>query len=162
MKATLRTQEVSNSPLTALRDGADGGNGVYRYGTGGGFPASTYQSTNYWVDLVFSPSAPDTTKPTVTDRQPVPGATGIPVSTAISATFSEAVQESTIVMTLKAGSTSIPASKSYAPATRTVTLTPTSNLATVDQLHGGPSGREGQREQPNGSSHLVVHHGSVG
>ena len=114
------------------------------------------------MDLVFSPSAPDTTKPTVTDRQPVPGATGIPVSTAVSATFSEAVQESTIVMTLKAGSTSVPASKSYAPATRTVTLTPTSNLATVDQLHGGPSGREGQREQPNGSSRLVVHHGSVG
>ena len=49
---------VANSPLTALQDGAEGGNGVYRYGAGGGFPASSYQATNYWVDLVFSPSAP--------------------------------------------------------------------------------------------------------
>ena len=32
---------VDNSPLTALANGADGGNGVYRYGTGGGFPSST-------------------------------------------------------------------------------------------------------------------------
>jgi methionine-rich copper-binding protein CopC len=119
---------VTNAPLTALRDGVDGGNGVYRYGSGGGFPNSTHNSTNYWVDLVFSASGPDTTKPTVTDRQPASGATGVPVSTAISATFSEAVQGSSIVMTLKAGSTTIPASSSYASATRTMTLTPTSNL----------------------------------
>jgi hypothetical protein len=121
---------IVNSPLTALQDGTEGGNGVYRYGTGGGFPTSSYQASNYWVDLVFSPSAPDTTKPTVTDKQPVPGATGVPVNTAVSATFSEAVQASTIVMTLKAGSTTVPGSTSYASATRTVTLTPTSSLAT--------------------------------
>ena len=28
-------------------------NGVYRYGTGGGFPNSTFQNTNYWVDVLF-------------------------------------------------------------------------------------------------------------
>ena len=44
---------VVNSPLTALQNGVDGGNGVYRYGTSGGFPNSSYQSTNYWVDVVF-------------------------------------------------------------------------------------------------------------
>ena len=44
---------VTNSPLTALANGIDGGNGVYRYGTGGGFPSSSFQSTNYWVDVVF-------------------------------------------------------------------------------------------------------------
>ena len=86
----MRTPASANSPLTALQDGVDGGNGVYRYGSGGGFPNSTYNSTNYWVDLVFSPSGPDTTKPTVTDRQPASGATGVPVGTAVSATFSEA------------------------------------------------------------------------
>ncbi|MBL1266144.1 DUF4082 domain-containing protein, partial [Methylomicrobium sp. RS1] len=30
-----------------------GGNGVYRYGSGG-FPNSTYQSSNYWVDVLFA------------------------------------------------------------------------------------------------------------
>ncbi len=38
---------VVRAPLTALQNGTDGGNGVYRYGTGGGFPTSTYQSTSY-------------------------------------------------------------------------------------------------------------------
>jgi hypothetical protein len=46
---------VTRGPLTALADGADGPNGVYRYGSGGGFPSSTYLSSNYWVDVVFSP-----------------------------------------------------------------------------------------------------------
>ncbi|WP_198170627.1 N,N-dimethylformamidase beta subunit family domain-containing protein [Actinoplanes awajinensis] len=49
------TTGVDNGPLHALRDGADGANGVYRYGTGGGFPDSTWNSANYWVDVVFTP-----------------------------------------------------------------------------------------------------------
>ncbi|WP_199752749.1 N,N-dimethylformamidase beta subunit family domain-containing protein [Actinoplanes sp. ATCC 53533] len=47
---------VDNGPLHALRDGVDGPNGVYRYGTGGGFPSNTWESTNYWVDVMFTPS----------------------------------------------------------------------------------------------------------
>jgi hypothetical protein len=43
-----------NGPLTALADGADGGNGVYLYGAGG-FPNQTYNASNYWVDVVFGP-----------------------------------------------------------------------------------------------------------
>jgi methionine-rich copper-binding protein CopC len=120
---------VANAPLTALRNGVDGGNGVYRYGSGGGFPNSTFNSTNYWVDLIFSSSGADTTKPTVTDRQPSSGATGVPVTTTVSATFSELVKASTISMTLAAGST-VAASTSYDAASRTVTLTPNANLAT--------------------------------
>jgi Domain of unknown function (DUF4082)/Bacterial Ig-like domain/Bacterial Ig domain len=45
---------VDNGPLHALRNGVSGGNGVYRYG-GRVFPTSTYNSTNYWVDVVFVP-----------------------------------------------------------------------------------------------------------
>jgi len=32
-------------------------NGVYRYGTGGGFPQSTWNAANYFVDVVFRPSS---------------------------------------------------------------------------------------------------------
>jgi hypothetical protein len=46
---------VTNGPLYALRDGESGGNGVYRYGPVG-FPSSTYHSSNYWVDVVFTTS----------------------------------------------------------------------------------------------------------
>ena len=64
------TAGVDNAPLHALGNGVDGGNGVYRYGTGGGFPTSTFQSSNYWVDVVFQPSAGDTTAPTVSATTP--------------------------------------------------------------------------------------------
>ena len=45
---------VDNGPLHALQNGVNGGNGVYLYGSGG-FPTETWQSSNYWVDVVFQP-----------------------------------------------------------------------------------------------------------
>jgi len=48
------TSGVDNAPLHALTDGQDGPNGVYRYGTGGGFPTLSWQSSNYWVDLTLT------------------------------------------------------------------------------------------------------------
>ncbi|MFL6127502.1 MAG: DUF4082 domain-containing protein, partial [Mycobacteriales bacterium] len=47
---------VDRAPLHALRDGLDGPDGVYRYGSGGVFPTDTWQSTNYWVDVVLTTS----------------------------------------------------------------------------------------------------------
>ena len=44
---------VDNGPLHALKAGVSGGNGVYRYGTGVVFPNASYNSSNYWVDVVF-------------------------------------------------------------------------------------------------------------
>jgi len=67
---------VSRGPLTALADGVDGANGVYLYG-GGGFPSNTFQSGNYWVDVVFDTSATDTVAPTVTAQAPAPNASGV-------------------------------------------------------------------------------------
>lgn len=48
------TAGVDNGPLHALRDGLDGADGVYAYGSSSAFPNSTYQSSNYWVDVIFS------------------------------------------------------------------------------------------------------------
>ena len=50
------TTAHSNGPLHALADGTSGPNGVYRYGTGSGFPNTGYLKTNYWVDVVFQPN----------------------------------------------------------------------------------------------------------
>ncbi|MFP5415901.1 MAG: DUF4082 domain-containing protein [Actinomycetes bacterium] len=49
---------TTRGPLTALRDGTDGGNGVYRYTStpSQSVPTTTYQSENYWVDVVFTTS----------------------------------------------------------------------------------------------------------
>ncbi|MDV2992080.1 MAG: hypothetical protein N4J56_001734 [Chroococcidiopsis sp. SAG 2025] len=49
---------VNSSPLQALKDGVSGGNGVYKYGTTSSFPTDTYNSSNYWVDVVFQMTYP--------------------------------------------------------------------------------------------------------
>ncbi len=51
------TSSFDNPPLHALASGASG-NGVYVYGTGGVFPNSSYNQTNYWVDVVFKTTLP--------------------------------------------------------------------------------------------------------
>jgi len=48
------TTGVDNGPLHALKNGVSGGNGVYAYGATSSFPANTFNSANYWVDVVFA------------------------------------------------------------------------------------------------------------
>jgi Domain of unknown function (DUF4082) len=43
---------VTNGPLTALADGADGINGLYKYTNTPAFPGLGNLSNNYWVDVV--------------------------------------------------------------------------------------------------------------
>ena len=57
------TSGVDSAPLHALADGLDGPNGVYHYGSSSGFPTSSYNATNYWVDVIFSLTAPAATVP---------------------------------------------------------------------------------------------------
>jgi len=47
---------VDNAPLHALPNGLDGPNGVYLSTQTGGFPTATNQSSNYWVDVIYSNS----------------------------------------------------------------------------------------------------------
>ena len=84
------TSGVDNAPLHALRDGADGPNGVYRYGTASNFPNQTFQAANYWVDVVFATSpGPDVTPPTVFGVSPPVGSTGITTDRVVGANFTE-------------------------------------------------------------------------
>ncbi len=129
--AYFASAPTSRGPLTALQNGTDGGNGVYRYtSTAGVFPNSTYNSENYWVDVVFTESVTDTTKPTLASRTPAPGATGVVVGANTTAVFSEAVQQATIGFGLRdPGGALVPAATAYDAATRTATLDPNAALA---------------------------------
>ena len=64
------TTELSSGPLRALANGAEGGNGVYRYVAGGGFPTDSFNAGNYWVDVSFSNTLGDLVAPTVTAQSP--------------------------------------------------------------------------------------------
>lgn len=117
-------------PVRALANGTDGSNGVFRYGTGGGFPTDSFNSTNYWVDVVFSNSLSDTTPPTVTAQSPATGATQVPISSSVTVTFSESVQSATISMVLRDPANNIVAGGTgYNDSTRTATFTPSVSLA---------------------------------
>ncbi len=48
------TSTVTNGPLSAPSSAASGGNGVYAYGSASAFPTSSYNASNYWVDVIFS------------------------------------------------------------------------------------------------------------
>ncbi len=41
---------MTNGPLTALASG-----GVYAYGSANAFPSNSFNASNYWVDVVYSP-----------------------------------------------------------------------------------------------------------
>jgi hypothetical protein len=47
---------VDNAPLHALASGVDGLNGVFTSGAVSAFPTSSWNNSNYWVDLVFAPN----------------------------------------------------------------------------------------------------------
>jgi hypothetical protein len=45
--------EIINGPLTALADGEDGTNGLYKYTDSPCLPDNGYNSSDYWVDIIF-------------------------------------------------------------------------------------------------------------
>jgi PKD repeat protein len=60
-----------NAPLHFLRSGVSGTNGVYVLGSTSAFPNTSYQDSNYWVDVVFLSGPPATlTSISVTPANP--------------------------------------------------------------------------------------------
>ena len=126
------TQAVVNGPIRGLADGEDGPNGLYRYTATAAFPNSSFQSSNYWVDVVFNTSSgSDVTPPTVTSVSPLSGATGVSVSTTVIANFSEAVNSATVTGTtfqLRGPGTNLVAAAVTTSGSQ-ITLTPSAALA---------------------------------
>lgn len=71
----------------------------------------------------------DTQPPTITGLSPLPGAISQAVTTNVKATFSEAIQPSSVAFVLRdSANVAVPASVSYDSSTFTVTLHPSSDL----------------------------------
>jgi hypothetical protein len=120
---------VTAGPLAAVQDGVGGGNGVYRYGAGGGFPASAYGAANYWVDAVYETNATDTGPPVLVNQSPGSGATAVPVTGRVNVRFGEAVTGSTVRIALRAGSTNVAGTVTYNSSTWSAVFRPTNPLA---------------------------------
>ena len=121
-------QATANPPLTALADGTDGQNGIYRYGASA-FPNQSYQQSNYWVDVVF---VPDTVRPTITAMAPPGGAIDVGVDSNVTATFDETMNPASVngttVQLRDPADQLVPAIVTWNPATRTASLNPSIDL----------------------------------
>ena len=67
------TSGLNRPPLHALANVSGSPDGPYTYGSTGAFPRSTYHSSNYWVDVVFSTATATSTLQIATSQ--LPGAT---------------------------------------------------------------------------------------
>jgi hypothetical protein len=114
---------VTNGPLTALAGG-----GVYAYGSGNAFPSSSFNASNYWVDVVYSQTAAST-PPTVSSVTPASGATGVALTAAPTVTFNQAVVPSTVSFTMKtSGGTNVPGTVTFNSGNTVATFTTSSSL----------------------------------
>lgn len=121
---------AGQTAVQLLQSGVSGSNGVYKYGTGGGFPNQSWNDTNYWVDVVIDNHAGTQNPPTVTARTPAANATAVGINTAVTATFSQDLNPSAIQFSLTGpGGAAVPATVGYDGNSRVATLQPTSVLA---------------------------------
>jgi hypothetical protein len=125
---------VTRAMLTALQNGQDGDNGVYKYGPPGSFPDQSWNASNYWVDVVFSTTqVADTTPPVITSRVPVNGATNVTLASPISVTFNESLDPATVTSSTfelrnTATNALVASTVSYNAGTSVVTIQPTASL----------------------------------
>jgi hypothetical protein len=137
---------VTNGPLTALAGG-----GVYAYGSANAFPSNAFNASNYWVDVVYTQSA-GSTPPQVTSVTPTAGSTGNAVSVAPTATFSQAVQPSTVSFTVVDSSNNpVTGTVSFNSGNTVATFTPTSSLAASTTYTATVSGAQNTSGIPMGS-----------
>ena len=112
---------AGSAPIRALADGIDGGNGVYRYGSSSGFPSSTWNSSNYWVDAMFTTdSGSDTVAPSITGTTPTDGASDVALDTTVTATFDEPIVGSTVTVEVTTPDGPVPGTTTYDAGTDTV------------------------------------------
>ncbi|KQR12190.1 DUF4082 domain-containing protein [Cellulomonas sp. Leaf334] len=116
---------VSAPPL--LVAGGFGASGAGTFGAPGTFPAESFRSTHYFVDVVYS--SVDTTPLTISGQSPLGGSTSVPVGSPVSVVLSKAVTAGSVAMTLTAqGGSAVAGTTSYDATTRRATFTPSAAL----------------------------------
>ena len=149
---------VDNPPLHALQNGISGFNGVFAYGTNSVFPNGGFNSSNYWVDVVFIPSATLTTiaitptSPTIQVGSSEPfTATGTYsdnstqnittlVTWSSSSTVVASVSSSGVASGIAGGTSTITATLGSVTNSTKLTVQPATLLITTPSLPGGTPG----------------------
>jgi hypothetical protein len=116
---------LATGPMNVTGGFGASGSGVY--GNPGTFPTSTFAATNYYVDAVYSTT--DTSPLVASSQWPLAGSSSVPVNTTVSATFSKAVNATTIAFTVvDQNGSAATGGVGYDSTSRTATFTPSSAL----------------------------------
>ena len=117
---------VNSGPLHVGLDLPNAPASVFLQGSNG-FPTNTFNSTNYWVDAVFSATA--SVAPRVTTVSPLPGANGTASNTTVTARFNEPIQIGSLLFLLTDSNGNVVAANvNYDASTQTATLTSNASL----------------------------------
>jgi hypothetical protein len=109
---------IDASPLHTVASG-----GIYTYGAGA---PTTVSDTNYWVDVVYTPTD---AAPSVAQTTPGSGATSVPAATTVTAAFSGLVRSGSAALAVKdSDGATVAGATTYDATSRTITFTPTSSL----------------------------------
>jgi len=135
---------ADNPPLHALQDGISGFNGAYAYGAGSTFPSQGFNSSNYWVDVIFSSgSAPTLTSIAVTPTNPAIQAGSMQQFTATGTYSDNSTQNITSQVTWASSNSSVAAINSTGLATGTAV-----GGSTISATKGSVSGSTTLTVQP--------------
>lgn len=92
-----------------------------------GFPTSSFNGGNYFVDAVFSTT--DTSPLTVSGQTPIPSSSSVSVSTTVSGVFSKPVTAASVKLTVQSSAGPVAGTTTYDAVARKATFTPSSQLA---------------------------------
>ena len=117
---------IQNLPLSVA--GGFGSNPAGVYNTSGGFPESSYQQGNYYVDALFQPMSAVPLQ--ATSPSPADTALSVPVNTDVAVTLSKPVVADSVKISLSVtDGPAVAGSTSYDPATRRALFTPSSPMS---------------------------------
>ena len=142
--------EKTNGHLKGLADTDAVPNGVYKYSAIPTFPNENYQSSNYYVDVVFElGTQTDVTPPSIVSTLPANGTANVNILPEIKVTFNEALDPISVITStvrLLNGSTVIPASVTYDAGALSAVIIPTVALGystnyTIEILGGSADPR---------------------
>ncbi|OSJ19067.1 hypothetical protein BST63_04020 [Bradyrhizobium canariense] len=134
------TAARTSGPLTAPANN----NGFYAYGTSNLFPTSTFNASNYWVDVVFNGSGGSEQPPVATNDSGFDATQGIPLTIAGSALLANDTDPNGDALTITSVSGAVNGTASFNAQNHTVTFTaandftgPTSFNYSISDGRGG-------------------------
>ncbi|GIJ79378.1 hypothetical protein Xph01_38100 [Micromonospora phaseoli] len=120
------TRDWTSGPLVAPLSAAGAGNGLFRYGSSGGFPSESWGASNYYVDVTFAVS--EDLPPSATSTTPADSSGDVEVDAILSAVFSKTLDPDSISFTVNSSSTVVSGTTAYNAGLNKVTFNPTTPL----------------------------------